>query len=109
MARCNECYSVLTARDSACYICGLPSPDAKKSFLGRKKEPKPAPQITPVSNLLFIASLILTGVSFFAGEKMSLTVSASLSGILFAARLLNDRLTNKKSALSPVAVPRLNN
>jgi hypothetical protein len=108
MARCNECNSVLTKTDSECYICGDPVPGAKKRVWRRKKEPKPVPPVTPLSNLLFMASLVLTLVSFLSSQKMSIGLSASLSGILLIARVLSDRMAAKQQlALRPVTVTRL--
>jgi hypothetical protein len=110
MARCNECNSVVTKNDSECYICSQPVPGVKKGFGRLKKKPKSAPPITPLSNLLFVASLALTAVSFFSNQKMSLSVSATLSGVLLTARILADRMAAKQQlALRPVTVSRLNN
>ena|SRR5277367_3520270 len=101
MARCNECNSIITKMDSECYICAQP-------VAGAKKQPKPAPPVTPLSNLLFIGSLVLTAVSFFLGEKMSLSLSATLSGVLFIARICADRMAARQQlALRPVTVTRL--
>ena len=108
MTRCKQCYGVVTKVDSECYICGEPVPGFKKNASRRKKEPKPASPITPLSNLIFIASLVLTLVSFLSSQKMSLSVSATLSGVLLVARILSDRLAAKQQlALRPVTVPRL--
>ncbi len=108
MARCNECNSVVTKRDSECYICGLPVPGAKRPSLRRKKEPKPIPPVTPLSNLLFMASLALTLVSFLSSQKMSVGFSAALSGVLLIARIFSDRMAAKQQlALRPVTVTRL--
>jgi hypothetical protein len=108
MARCNECNSVITATDSECYICGIPVPGMKKLSLRRKKEPKPAPPVTPLSNLLFMASLALTLVSFLSSQKMSIGFSATLSGILLIARIFSDRMAAKQQlALRPVTITRL--
>lgn len=95
--------------DSRCYICDQPVPGATKKSLRTKKAAKPAPPVTPVSNLLFIASLVLTAVSFFSSHKMSLSLSATLSGILFVARIVSDRFATRQrsSALGPVTVARL--
>jgi hypothetical protein len=94
--------------DQACYICGEPVPGAKKRFQRLKKQPKPVAPVTPLSNLLFIASLLLTVVSFLFSHKMSLSLSATLSGILLIARVLSDRMATKQQlALRPVTVPRL--
>jgi len=96
MARCNECNSIITKEDSECYICGQVVPGAKRFALGRKKEPKPVPPVTPLSNLLFIVSLALTVVSFLLGEKMSIAFSATLSSVLLIARIFADRIAAKE-------------
>ena len=108
MARCNECNSVITRSDSECYVCGEVVPGAKKRLQRRKKEPKPAAPVTPLSNLLFMASLVLTLVSFLSSQKMSIGFSATLAGILLLARIFADRLAAKQElALRPVTVTRL--
>ena len=108
MERCNDCNGIITRTDSECYVCGQPVPWAKKRFSRRKKESKPASPVTPLSNLLFIASLVLTAVSFLSTEKMSIGVSIALSCTLFFARFLSDRWAVKQElTLSPVTVPRL--
>ena len=108
MARCIECNSVITKIDTECYICGQAVPEAKKRVFRRKKEPKPAAPVTPLSNVLFIASLVLTVVSFISNHKMSLMLSATLYGILLLARVLADRMAARQQlALRPVTVPRL--
>jgi hypothetical protein len=108
MARCNDCYSVLTRDDSECYICGLPAPGTKKPFWRRGKQ-KIVPPVTPVSNLLFMASIGLTLFSFLSPSTMSVSFGATLGGILFVARIVSDRIALKQRlALSPVAVSRLN-
>lgn len=108
MARCNECNSVVTKRDSECYVCGLPVPGTKRLSLRRKKQPKPIPPVTPLSNLLFMASLVLTVVSFLSGQKMSIAFSATLSSVLLIARIFSDRMAAKEQlALRPVTITRL--
>ncbi len=108
MARCNECHSVVTAKDAECYICGLPVPGAQKRLSRPKKEPKARPPVTPVSNLLFMLSLALTIVSFLWGHKISLSFTATVSGLLLAARILSDRMAARRElALRPVTVTRL--
>ena len=72
-------------------VTSAPSPfPGVKGRLGlpwkrRDKQLLPPVAVTPLSNLLFIASLALTVVSFLCGQKMSLSVSATLSGILLIA------------------------
>jgi hypothetical protein len=93
MTRCNACNGVIKRIDVECYTCGEPVPGAIKPFWRRKREPKdkPAAPVTPISNLLFIASLVLTGVSFLSPQKLPLPVTASLSVILLVARIVTDR------------------
>jgi hypothetical protein len=108
MGRCNECNSVITKKDSECYICGLPLAGSKRLIPRRKKERKPAPPVTPLSNLLFMASLALTLVSFLSSQKMSVGFSATLSASLWIARIFSDRMAAKQQlALRPVTVTRL--
>ena len=64
--------------------------------------------MTPLSNLLFVASLALTLVSFLSSQKMSVSFSATLSGLLFVARIVSDRMAAKQQlALRPVTITRL--
>jgi hypothetical protein len=108
MARCNECNSVVTRTDSECYICGLPVPGVNRPFWRRKKERKPSAPVTPVSNLLFVASVGLTLFSFISPHTMSVSFGATLGGALFVARIVSDRIAQKQRlALSPVTVTRL--
>jgi hypothetical protein len=103
MTRCVECNSVITRMDAECYICGEPVPGAKKR-LRRKKEPKPAAPASPLMNLIFLASLVLTAVSFLSSEEMFVPISATLSGILLFARFLTDRFAAKQPDLERVRV-----
>lgn len=108
MARCKECNSVVTRNDSECYICGIAVAGGKDRFWRRDKEPKPFPPVTPLSNLLFVASLGLTLFSFLSPNSMSVSFGATLGGILFVARIVSDRIALKQQlALRPVTVARL--
>jgi hypothetical protein len=100
MTRCNQCNSVVTRTDTECYICGEVVPGTKRPFWRRNTESrtKAAAPVTPVSNLLFIGSLVLTGVCFLSDQKMPLPVSAALSGILLAARIVTDRRAKRVAA-----------
>jgi hypothetical protein len=111
MTRCEECNGIIARTDTECYMCGKPVPGSKKRFLKRKKQqPKEPTPVTPLSNLLFIASLALTGVSFLSSYRMSIWVSATLSGGLLIARLFADRWAIRQElALRPITVPRLDN
>jgi hypothetical protein len=96
MTRCNECNGIVARVDFECYLCGQPIPGAKKRSWHRKKEVKPVPPLTPLSNLLFIASLLLTVVSFVNNQKMSLWLSVTLSGTLLVARVFADRIATRR-------------
>jgi len=109
MPRCNQCYSVVTRKDDeSCYMCGEPVPGAKKRSQRRKKESKPVAPVTPLSNLFFIASLLLTVVSLLSGQRISLSIGVTLSAALLIARILSDRMAARRQlALRPVTGPRL--
>jgi len=91
MTRCNSCNAVIAKIDSERYTCGEPVPGTAKLFWRSKRESKPAAPVTPLSNLLFLASLALMGFSFLSHQRMPLPVSATLSGILLTARIAADR------------------
>jgi len=91
MTRCNSCNGLVTRTDSECFTCGAPVPGVAKPVWYQKRKAKAAAPVTPISNLLFMASLVLTGVSFLSNQKMPLPVSATLSGVLLVARIVTDR------------------
>ena len=95
MTRCNTCNGIVTKTDSECFTCGERVPGAPRPARFQKPKSKAkaktAAPVTPVTNLLFMGSLVLTGVSFLSSHKMPLPVSATLSGALFVARLVTDR------------------
>lgn len=108
MSRCKDCNSVITRNDSECYVCGVPV-QGRKRWAGRSnKAPKAAPPVTPLSNLLFVASIALTLFSFLAPDKIPVSVGATLGGLLFVARIASDRYAQRQQrlALSPVTFSR---
>ena len=63
-----------------------------------------------MSNLLFVASIALTLFSFFAPNRIPVSIGATLGGILFVARIVSDRIAQKQRlALSPVTFSRFHN
>lgn len=98
MSRCNSCNGVVKRTDLECYTCGDPVARPSKPFWRRRRESKAKPiaPVTPFSNFLFIASLVLTGVSLLSNQKMPLPVALTLSGILLTARIVTDRRAAKK-------------
>jgi hypothetical protein len=63
----------------------------------RASSAKPATPVTPVSNLLFLGSLVLTGICLLT-HRIPWPVSAALSGILLAARIVADRRSAPRQA-----------
>lgn len=110
MARCKECYGVITRTDSECYICGL-RVSARNTWTWRKKEAQPAAPVTPFSNLLFVASIALTLFSFLEPNRIPVSLGATLGGMLFVARIVSDRIAQRQQrlALSPVTFTRFDN
>jgi hypothetical protein len=107
MARCNECNGVVTRTDSECYTCGFALPGARRRLWRRAKDSKPVPPVTPLSNLLFMASLGLTLFSFISPNTMSAPFAATLGGMLFVARMISDRVATKRQlALRPATITR---
>ena len=109
--RCNSCNSVITRSDVECYICNEPVPGARKPFWRRAMRAKDPAPVTPLSNLLFVASLVLTGICFLT-HRVPPSVTAGLSGILFAARIFTERraakrLRAERLPLRPVSIARL--
>lgn len=88
MSRCNACYSVITKRDSVCYVCGEKVPHYASLASTRK-------QISWFSNVLFLISLGFTGFSFFSEHKLSLPLSAAVSCTLLALKIVADRYSNQ--------------
>lgn len=109
MTRCNTCNGIVTKTDSECFTCGERVPGAAKPAWRQKQKSnaktKKAAPVTPVTNLLFMGSLVLTGVSFLSSHKMPLPVSATLSGALFVARLVIDRKAAPSTESCELASP----
>lgn len=93
MGRCNSCYAVVKKHDLECYVCGDKIP-RRRSLATKRKE------ISLASNILFVASLSFSIYSFFAQDRLSLSVSLAISGGLFALRILADRLTRPSDSLT---------
>ena len=84
MARCFSCNSVVTRTDTSCYICGDPVP---KPF----KLPLSGRPLSMLSNCMFIASLALTGFSFFSSHEVPLGVSVGVSAIFLLLKYIDLR------------------
>jgi hypothetical protein len=79
MARCSSCNGLITRQDVVCYICGDKLPKGpKRSQLTLPATSKPHSALT---NLMFGASLGLTGFSMLSSHKLPLWSSLALSGL----------------------------
>ena len=88
MSRCNACYSVITKRDSTCYVCGEKVPRYASLASNRKN-------LSLFSNVLFLISLGFTGFSFLSDHKLPLTYSLAVSCTLLALKIVADRYSNR--------------
>ena len=96
MGRCTACYSVITKKDSVCYVCGEKLPRHARLVSARK-------QLTWVNNVLFMISLGFTGFSFFSNGKMPLSLSIAVSCTLLGLRLVADRFPGQEQETAAVA------
>jgi hypothetical protein len=88
MGRCVYCHSVVTRDEDRCYVCGDSVPKQVKAVA--KARP-----VSPLTNLVFLASLAFTAFCFFAEHKLSLPVTLAVSGSLLLIRILAERLANR--------------
>ena len=98
MARCNSCNGMVTRQDLQCYVCGEPVPGRGKPFWRRSSKSKTSAPATPLSNLLFVASLLFTGICLIAPQRVPLTVGITFSAALLGARIMVDRLASAREA-----------
>lgn len=85
MARCANCYGVVTKDDAVCYSCGDSVPKEIRAGLAAKA----AKPVSNFSNMLFLGSLGLTAVSFLSPYKLPLAASLAVSVVLFLLRFLD--------------------
>jgi hypothetical protein len=86
-SRCLNCNGILTKTDRICYSCGDKVPKWVSSVPRRKQSSK---GFSIVSNIVFFASLGLTGFSLVAEHKPPIEVSLAASGFLLAVKLIVD-------------------
>jgi len=102
MTRCNSCNGILTKTDVECYVCGEAVPGARKRVrrapaVKLESGVAQAKPVSPLSNLLFLFSLLVSGYCFYCGQKTAFAVSLGLSVALLCMRLLDGRLADKDS------------
>ena len=88
MSRCDACYSIITKKDSVCYVCGQKVPRYASLVSSRKR-------LSLFSNILFLISLGFTGFCFFSDRKLPLPLSLAVSCTLLALKIIADRYANQ--------------
>ncbi len=88
MSRCDACYSIITKKDSVCYVCGQKVPRYANVASARKR-------LSLFSNILFLISLGFTGFCFFSDHKLPLPLSVAVSCTLLALKIVADRYANQ--------------
>ena len=87
MGRCVYCHSVVTKDEECCYVCGDRVPKVKAAV---KRRP-----VSPLTNIVFLASLAFTAYCFFGEHKFSLPVTLEISATLLLIRFFAEKLANK--------------
>jgi hypothetical protein len=88
MGRCLYCHSMIGKDDVICYTCGDRVPKQERSTVQHRP-------VSPLTNLVFLASLAFTAYCFFGEPKLSLPVTLAISSALLLIRILAERLVNK--------------
>jgi len=88
MSRCDACYSIITKKDSVCYVCGQKVPRYASLVSSRKR-------LSLFSNILFLISLGFTGFCFFSNYKLPLPLSVAASCTLLGLKIIADRYANQ--------------
>ena len=90
MTRCLACNGILKQGETVCYACGdgVPKEASKNPWTKR---------FSLLITLAFLASLVLTGVSFFSNRTPPFSVCVAASVILLFVKRSADQLREKKS------------
>ena len=75
MGRCIYCHSVMTREEEQSYICGDSGPKRLQVAVKRQA-------VSPMTNVVFVASLAFTAYCFFGEHKLSLPVTLAISSTL---------------------------
>jgi len=81
---------VVTRDEDQCYVCGDHVPRHTRAVA------KPRP-VSPLTNIVFLASLGFTIYCFVAGPKLSLPVTLAISSALLGLRIIAERLLSRNS------------
>jgi hypothetical protein len=95
MDRCSSCNGVVTKEDSVCYLCGDRLPKRPRTAIARP--------ISAFGNMLFIASLGMTAISFFSTKKLPLSVTLAISGGFFLLSVIDRQLTKTSTQRAKIA------
>jgi hypothetical protein len=79
---------MLTKNEDYCYVCG----DNVRQHVKAVAKHRP---VSPLTNLVFLASLAFTAYCFFAEHKLSLPATLAVSASLLLIRILAERLANR--------------
>jgi hypothetical protein len=90
MGRCVYCHSIVTRQEDSCYACGDRVPKQARATL--KQRP-----VSPLTNVVFMASLAFTAYCFLAEHKLSLPVTLTISASLLLIRIIAERLVNRNA------------
>jgi len=80
----------MTRDEDQCYICGDSVPRRLKEAAKRRA-------VSPLTNVVFLASLAFTAYCFFAEHKLSLPMTLAISCTLLLIRIVAERLANKNA------------
>ena len=90
MDRCIWCHGVVAKTDKQCYVCG----DRLAKYVSFAEKRRP---VSPLTNIVFLASLAFTAYCFFAEHKLSLPTTLAIASTLLLIRILAEHLANRKS------------
>jgi prepilin signal peptidase PulO-like enzyme (type II secretory pathway) len=79
---------VVIRDEDQCYVCGDRAP--KRLQAAAKRRP-----VSPLTNVVFVASLAFTAYCFFGEHKLSLPMTLAISSTLLLIRIVAERIASK--------------
>jgi hypothetical protein len=80
----------MTREEEQCYICGDSVPQRLQVAVKRQA-------VSPMTNVVFLASLAFTAYCFFGEHKLSLPVTLAISSTLLLVRIIAERIAKKNA------------
>jgi hypothetical protein len=80
----------MTREEEQCYICGDSVPKRLQEAV--KRQP-----VSPMTNVVFLASLGFTAYCFFGEHKLSLPMTLAISCTLLLVRIVAERIAKKNA------------